>query len=191
MENILTKKQCYNPYFLGNTEVKGINIFKDNEIICTFKWLGYGSNNDYPVVHFNEIKLKRKLDLIKKEVFYYNGNLYIHSEICEFKELNEELNYTTATHKNYKTKFSISLNCSKEEPYLNEFEKIEWKLTPVEKREINGFFKYRAEETEECERLTAIQKKLDKITGKYISAEDILRIEQELGVNFNPTLAKI
>ena len=182
MENTLTTKSFFNPYFLGNKQLESIKVFNSNEILCSFKWLG--NNNKYPQVQFEEIKTRRKIDLSKKEVFYFDGSLYIHSELCDFQELEEELNYTTATNIYYKTKFSITLNCSHDMPYLNELGKISYKLAPIEKRVINDFFKYRSEETEQGARLLEIQKKLDKITGKYISAEDILKIEAEFNIKF-------
>ena len=95
MENILTTKSFFNPYFLGNKQLESIKVFNSNEILCSFKWLG--NNNKYPQVHFEEIKIRRKIDLNKKEVFFFDGSLYIHSELCDFQELEEELNYTTAT----------------------------------------------------------------------------------------------
>jgi hypothetical protein len=120
----------------------------------------------------------------KKEIFYFEGSLYIHSDLCEYKELGEELNYTTATQKHYKTKFSIILNCSHYAPYLNDLGKVSYKLFPIEKRTITDFFNSRVEQTEDGGRLIEIQKKLDKITGKYISAEDILKIEAEFNIKF-------
>lgn len=182
MENTLTTKSFFNPYFLGNKQLESIKVFNDKEVLCSFKWLG--NNNKYPQVQFEEIKTRRKLDLNKKEVFFFDGSLYIHSELCDFQELEEELNYTTATNIYYKTKFSITLNCSHDMPYVNELGKISYKLAPVEKRVINDFFKHRSEETEQGARLLEIQKKLDKITGKYISAEDILKIEAEFNIKF-------
>lgn len=182
MENILTTKSFFNPYFLGNKQLNSINVFNNNEILCSFKWLG--NNNNYPQVSFDQIFTRRKLDLNKKEVFCFENELYIHSELCDFQELEEIHNYTTATNIYYKTKFSITLNCSHYAPYLNEFEKVSYKLHPVEKRVINDFFKYRSEETAQGGRLLEIQKKLDKITGKYISAEDILKIEAEFNIKF-------
>jgi hypothetical protein len=182
MENILTTKSFYNPYFLGNKELKSINVYNNNEILYSFKWLG--NNNNYPQVQFDKINMRRKADLIKKEIFYFEGSLYIHSDLCEYKELGEELNYTTATQKHYKTKFSIVLNCSHYAPYLNDLGKVSYKLFPIEKRTITDFFNSRVEQTEDGGRLIEIQKKLDKITGKYISAEDILKIEAEFNIKF-------
>jgi hypothetical protein len=182
MENTLTTKSFFNPYFLGNKQLNAINVFNSNEILCSFKWLG--NNNKYPQVQFEEIKMRNKLDLNKKEVFCFKNELYIHSELCDFQELEEELNYKSETHNHYKTKFSITLNCSHDTPYLNELGKISYKLAPVEKRVINDFFKYRSEETEQGSKLLEIQKKLDKITGKYISASDILKIEAEFNIKF-------
>jgi len=182
MNSILRKQAYFNPYFYGNAQLEKIVIFKNGEILHSFNW--FGSNNNHPEIQFQEIKNRRKIDLETKEVFYNGGKLYIHADICNFKPLEEELNYTTETHRNYRTKFSITLNCSFNEPYLDELEKVRYRTTPVENREICDYFNHRSEETADAQRLQKIADKFKNITSQYISSRSIVELEKEFNIKF-------
>lgn len=180
--SILRKQPWFNPYFYGNAELEKIVIFKDGQILHSFKW--FGSNNNHPEIQFHEIKTRRKIDLEKKEVFYNGGKLYIHADICKFTPLAEEINYTTETHRHYRTKFAITLNCSHNEAYLDELGQVQRRLTAVEPREIQDYFNHRSEETADAQRLQTIADKFKEITREYISARDIIELEKVFNIKF-------
>lgn len=179
----LRRQTMLNTYQFEGKQIERIIIFKDGEELHSFKWVG--NNNNYPEIYFDDIKNRNKIDLNRKEVFYNSFKIYIHADICQFKELEESFDFETATYKRYRTAFSMLLNCSKDEPYLNELGQLRYKTLEPEQREVKDYFKHRNEETPDAQRLESISNKLEQITNKYISAESILQIEAFYNIKFN------
>ena len=174
---------CTNPYNYNGKQIDAIVIYKDGKIIHSFKWLG--NNNKYPEVYFDDIKKRMSVNLDKKEVFINKDRIYIHSDICQFKELEEVFDYETPTYKRYKTAFSIVLNCTTMEGYIDELGRFRYKSLEAEVREIKDYFNYRNEKTEDADRLESISAKFEEITNKWISPESILKIEAFYNIKFN------
>ena len=179
----LRRQAMMNTYQFEGKQIERIIIYKDGEELHRFNWIG--NNNNYPEIYFDDIKNRNKIDLNRKEVFYNNGKIYIHADICQFKELNESFDFETATYKRYKTAFSMLLNCSKDEPYLNELGQLRYRILEPEQREVKDYFKHRNEETPDAQRLESISKKLEDITHKWVSPESILEIEAFYKIKFN------
>lgn len=180
---VLRRQVMLNRYQFEGKEIARIIIYKDGEELHRFDWIG--NNNNYPEIYFDDIKNRNKIDLNRKEVFYNNGKIYIHADICQFKELEESFDFETATYKRYKTAFSMVLNCSKDDAYLNDLGQLRYKTLNPEQREVKDYFKHRNEETTDAKRLESISKKLEDITNKYISPESILEIEAFYNIKFN------
>lgn len=180
---VLRSGICTNPYEYNGKQLQAIVIYKDGKELHSFKWLG--NNNKYPEVYFDDIKNRRTIDLNRNEVFYNDAKIYIHADICQFKVLDEIFDYETPTYKRYKTAFSIVLNCSAMEGFIDELGRFRYKTLEAEKREIKDYFNHRNEKTEDADRLESISAKFEDITNKWISPESILKIEAFYNIKFN------
>lgn len=182
-QKVIRCGSCTNPYNYNGKQIDAIVIYKDGKELHSFKWLG--NNNKYPEVYFDDIKKRMSVNLDKKEVFINKDRIYIHSDICQFKVLNEVFDYETVMYKRYKTEFTIVLNCSAVEGYIDELGRFRYKTTEAKQREIKDYFNHRNEETPDAQRLESISAKFEDITHKWISPESILEIEAFYNIKFN------
>jgi hypothetical protein len=150
--NVLKNSVCWNPYNFNGRKVENIIFFKDGKILASIKWFtrGFGSNNRVPYIELpQQILTKRKEDLNKSQIYYFNECIYIYADLVNFQDLGEFEGYESEHQKQFRRKFSVDLNCSIITPELNEFGELEHKRTDLAIQTIEEDFCVRFEDKPE------------------------------------------
>lgn len=113
----------FNPLFLDGKQINNVYLYKDGEILGSFKWLSrYGSNNNFPEILIPfEIRAKRKKDLTFKTGFTINEsgeykrefNLYLNADNFNISGYHI-MERGGRNHKSFYSVFTVDFICKEE-----------------------------------------------------------------------------
>jgi hypothetical protein len=126
-----------NPYFFNGKKINRLVFFKDGNELARINWFSLNvSNNRVPLIDFETpIQNKRKIDLNTKQTYYFDGNIYIHADIVNFKFIDSTKEDMENEYR-IQYKFQISVLCQTEEPYIDDQEQYRIRLTDLQKRDL-------------------------------------------------------
>jgi hypothetical protein len=184
--NVLKNSTCWNPYNFNGRKVEKIKFFKDGQILASINWFtrGFGSNNRVPLIALpQDILIKRKEDLNKSQIYYFNECIYIYADLVNFKELGEFKGLETDKDIRYYSRFSVDLNCSVITPELNELGELEHKKSDLAIQTITEDYAVRFEEKPEFIKARELAEEMnEKLKYNHFSSYTIFDLLKEYNI---------